>query len=86
MPLTVVHDFLQETENGYVLTVYLSRESDVEFAGELGRFENPLDDRYVFAYIRRKFPQTPINQVRVVTGEGDVETLSYMSMMAEVRP
>ncbi|MGB8954834.1 MAG: hypothetical protein WCC10_05635 [Tumebacillaceae bacterium] len=85
MPLTVVHDFLKETENGYILTLYLSRESDVEFASELGRFENPLDDRYIFAYIRRHHPETPINQVRIVTGDGDIEMLSYMSVMAGVR-
>ena len=85
MPVAVVHDFLQETENGYTLNLYLSRNSETEFAGELGTFENPLDERYVVAYIRMNHPQTPVNHVRVVTGEGDVVTLSYMTLLAGVR-
>ncbi|KEO82178.1 hypothetical protein [Tumebacillus flagellatus] len=85
MPLQIVHDFLQETENGAVLTLYLSHHNDVEFAEELGRFEDPFDDRNVYAYIQRHYPQTPINHVRVVTGDHRVTTLSYMSILAHKR-
>lgn len=74
---------MQETDNGLVLTLYLSRRNvEVEFAAELGRFENRRDDETIVRYIAERFPRTPINRVRVVTGSGDVVTLSYMSVMA----
>lgn len=86
MPLTIVHDFLKETEEGYILNLYLSRFSDVEFASELGRMENPIDDRYLFSYIHRKYPQTPINKVRLVTGDAKIVTMDFMTLMVDVRP
>jgi hypothetical protein len=86
VPITIIHDFLQETENGYVLNLYLSRESDVEFAEELGRLENPVDDRYVYSYVHRKFPKTPINKVRLIDGKADILTIPYMTLMADVKP
>ncbi|PWK05970.1 hypothetical protein [Tumebacillus permanentifrigoris] len=85
MPLQIVHDFLQETENGTILTLYLSRHTDVEIAQELGRFEDPFDDRNVYSYIQRRYRQLPINQIRLVTGEHQVITLSYMSILAHKR-
>jgi len=87
MPINIVHDFLQETENGYVLTVYLARDNiNVEFASELGRFERRIDDRDVFMHMRSKYPGVPINHIRVVTGDAEVVTLTYMSMLADVQP
>lgn len=87
MPITVVHEFLRENENGLVLTLYLSRaDQDVEFAAELGRMENPVDDRYLYSYIKRRHPNTPINHVQIVNWDAQVTTLSYMSIMADVRP
>ncbi|MBL0389327.1 hypothetical protein JJB07_22300 [Tumebacillus sp. ITR2] len=85
MPLQIVHDFLQETENGAILTVYLARHLDVEFAEDLGRFEDPFDDRNIYAYIQRHYPQVPFNQIRVVTGDHKVTMLSYMSILAHKR-
>ncbi|ASS76640.1 hypothetical protein CIG75_17805 [Tumebacillus algifaecis] len=87
MPLEIVHDFLRENENGIVLTLYLSRNNQqVEFAEELGRMENPVDDRYLYAYIRRNYPNTPINHVQIVSWDHQVRTLSYMSILADVKP
>ncbi|MFD2172049.1 hypothetical protein [Tumebacillus lipolyticus] len=86
MRLAVVHNYLRETENGNVLTLYLSKNSDVEIAEELGRMENPLDDRYLYAYIKRNFPDTPINLVQIVGSDHQIRTLSYMSILAGVRP
>lgn len=82
MNIRIIHDFLKETDEGFVLTLYLSRDSDMEFAEELGAFENPFDDRYVHTYIARKFPKTPINVVRIVDGEGHLYTTSYMNLLA----
>jgi hypothetical protein len=87
MPITIVHDYLRETEDGNVVTLYLSRNSsDVEFAEELGRMESPVDDRYIYAYIKRKYPDTAVNHVQIVSGDHQIRTLSYMSIMADVRP
>jgi hypothetical protein len=86
VPITIVHDFLQVTENGYVLNLYLSPQSDVEFADEIGRLENPIDDRYLFSYVHRKFPKTPINKVRLIDGKADIVTVPFMTLMADVKP
>lgn len=85
MPLQIVHDFLQECENGTILNLYLSSRCDIEVAEELGRFEDPFDDRNVYSYIQRHYPQTPINQIRLITGQHKVITLSYMSVLAHKR-
>jgi hypothetical protein len=88
MALRIVHDFMQTTQNGNVLNLYLSRSSNVsvEFAEELGHLTRTQEDRQIYSYIQEHYPQIPINQVRLVTGDGQVVTLSYMSMMADVRP
>jgi hypothetical protein len=83
MSLSVVHEFLQNTEEGLILTLYLSRRSEVEFAADLGSFQNDADDQTIQAYIAEHHPQTPFNLIRVVTGEGKVVTLSYMCILSD---
>ena len=82
MPL-IMHDFLKETENGLLLTVYLSRRrSDVEFDLEFGHLEPPEADQQLLQYIRTRYPRLPLSQVRIVTGDAEVVTLPYMSILA----
>lgn len=81
--LRIVHEFLRETDdNGFVLSLYLSRDSDVEFAEELGRLEDPAADHFLYAYVKRHHPHTPVNQIQLVDGDGNVQTLSFMSILA----
>jgi len=86
MAIKIVHDYLQTTQNGYVLNVYLSRDSDVEFAEDLGRLGNRQDDAALFSYIHNHYPHTPISQIRMIDSEGDVHRLSLMSVMGDARP
>lgn len=86
MTMKIVHDYLQTTSNGYVLNVYLSRNSQVEFADDLGRLAHQQNDETLFSYIRNHYPDTAISQVRVIDAGGEVHRLSYMSVMADVRP
>ena len=86
MPIRIVHEFLQETENGLTLTLYLSRHSNVEFSdepGEAALLPVPEDDHEIVHYVRRHHPRTPISQLRLVTGDGKILIMPYMTVLAE---
>jgi hypothetical protein len=82
MPVAVAHDFLQETENGLILTLYLSRLSEVEFASDLGAFNDPEADTLVLSYIHEKYPRMPFSKLRIVDGDSNVYTVPYMTFLA----
>ncbi len=86
MTLKIVHDYLQTTQNGYVLNVYLSRNTDVEFADDLGRLASHQDDETLCSYIRERYPRTAISQIRVINSDGQVHRLSYMSVLGDAQP
>jgi hypothetical protein len=79
MPIRIVHEFLQETEEGLLLTLYLSRNSHVEFGDEVGETVQPVpeDEREIDRYIRRRHPHTPISQIRLVTGDAKILVIPY---------
>ncbi|HEU4963042.1 MAG TPA: hypothetical protein VFV52_04145 [Bacilli bacterium] len=81
--LRIIHEYLRETEDGFVLTLYLSRHSDVEFAEELGVLEDQADDELLLAYLERHHPHTPINQIQLVDGNGQIHTCTYMSLLPQ---
>lgn len=86
MPIRIVHEFLQETEDGYLLTLYLSHGSQVEFADEpggIGVLPAPTDDHEIVAYVRRRHPKRPISKLRLVTGDAKILILPYMTVLAE---
>ena len=82
MPLAVAHDFLKDTENGLILTLYLSRHSEVEFASELGAFNDPEADSRVLSYIHEKYPRMPLSKLRFVDGDSNVYTVPFMTFLA----
>ncbi|MDB5085334.1 MAG: hypothetical protein JWN30_2220 [Bacilli bacterium] len=81
----ILRDSLRETINGLEVTIQVARGSQAEFAVELGTFEQEMDNRFLYSYLRRNYPAQTINKIRLVQDGRLIGTTSLMNILAELQ-